>query len=249
MNFLPQLFSETGGLAYHSSAFRYRATLWQPFVSSVEAWLGDWRPSTRELIIFGSSAGWTLPKTFVSRFESVLCVEPDPLARWLFAKRFMSVRRLEFETRTDLLPWFRQGEWAPFLDRHSSAALLFSNFLGQLPLLIPPAMRTPALAAQTQTEFLSGLHGREWASYHDVLSARAPLRVGAPLRNDGQFELAELASCYFDSSRTDTVLDHETSWLEASKFSVWNLRPGIHHIVGFTSRAVHAGTPPNTVIR
>ena len=248
MTFLPQFFSETGGLAYHASALRYRGSLWRPFVGAVADWLSSWQPSAPELIIFGSSAGWTLPVEFVTRFARIVCVEPDPVARWLFAKRFMGAR-LEFETRTTLLPWFGSGEWGRFLTAHADAAVLFSNFLGQLPLLIPPLMRTPALSAQAQSEFLGDLRGREWASYHDVLSARAPLRLGAPLSLDGEFELPQLAARFFDAGRAETVLDHETSWLGASQFAVWHLRPGVHHIVGFTSQGATADNPQGKVIQ
>jgi hypothetical protein len=149
----------SGGLAYHLSALRFRRSRWQPFIASVERWLKqDWNPPASELIVFGPSAGWTLPLSFLTGFTRVTAVEPDPLARHLLQRRFApSLRpttRLELVADPSLLPWFgaRTEAFGEFLAGRPGAAVLFSNVLGQIPLLQTASMQTASMqTASMQT--------------------------------------------------------------------------------------------------
>lgn len=247
----------SGGLAYHFAALRFRHRLWQPFISQVESWLcNDWNPKEKELIVFGPSAGWTLPIRFLERFERVVFVEPDPLARWLLRLRFCRIRRrFEMLAEHRHLPWFsRRGDFARFLQSRPNAAILFANLLGQISLLTPETESAESLMA-SEREFLAGLHGRSWASYHDVISARAPILPSAPKHLD-QNNIEALAEASFTSGTN--VIDHGTWWLtknqmksaptnraleSAIELTSWQIRPGRTHVIGFVCH------PPSQIAR
>jgi hypothetical protein len=247
VNTLPFLLGQTGGLTYHAQAFRYRKTLWRSFIQQVEGWLCEkWLPllransSIRKLILFGPSAGWTLCPRFVESFETVICVEPDLVARSIFARRFRGIKNLRFVDRADLLPWLspNEGEFEKFLNAHPDAAILFSNVLGQIPLLRPSlANHRPgawADSARARRIFARALEGRHWASYHDVLSSETPYppslhNLVLPASND----LTAFAESLFDRCSA-TVIDHDTNWLGSEDFGHWEIRPGVHHVIGFT---------------
>jgi hypothetical protein len=184
MSAFTYLTGPTGGLTYHALALMYRRSLWRPFLERVEHWLEhDWQPNSPHLVVFGSSAGWTMPRNFIRSFDSVTCVEPDPLARWLFRRRFMADGKKKFSAiaRSDLLPWTSQAPTAfeEFVNSLTNHAFLFSNILGQVALLSNETKNlknpdpVPTLALAARARFISALQGREWASYHDLFSSRA----------------------------------------------------------------------------
>lgn len=259
MSAFTYLTGPTGGLTYHTLALMYRRSLWRPFLDRVEHWLEhDWKPNSPHLVVFGSSAGWTLPRDFIRGFESVTCVEPDPMGRWLFRRRFMTERKKRFSAvaRFDLLPWTSHAPttFGEFVNSRPNHAFLFSNILGQVALLPDEATHhrksNPARApiAETHTRFISALQGREWASYHDVFSSRATphlnvdgmdLPAAATPAGDNNAPsddtlAADLASRFFPTSAE--VTDHETLWLSRgrpTRLAVWNLRPDQNHVIGF----------------
>jgi hypothetical protein len=240
----------TGGISYHFSALRYRHTLWATFTSVVAGWLAEWKPQSKALIVFGPSAGWTIPSEFLSGFEKILAVEPDPVARALFKRRFagsLTKKRtaLSFNGDAGLLPWLAQeadGEnrLASFLETHADAAVLFSNVLGQLPLLPGAARHRDGLKAREK--FRAALAGREWASYHDLLSSKAPLLSTSPTSVKAGSSIAEIAAKFYlpvELSKQQDVIDHDTLWLSDGKkleTGLWKIRPGQTHVIGFTKR-------------
>ena len=229
------LFSSTGGLVYHLIAWRRAGTTWAPFRARVRVWLSDWREgleqetprdrvdgsASRDLIVFGPSAGWTLPLDLLVRFSRVLFVEPDPVARFLLRRRLPKDVRAEFISRADLLPWTarRPGVFSEFIAKHPGAAILFSNVLGQIPLIA----KRPG--TRMNSEFLSALEARAWASYHDLFSGSA----------DG----AELTASRDPAEvfKSGDVVDHETAWLsdKSSQLALWPLTENNLHIIEFVS--------------
>jgi hypothetical protein len=160
-----------------------------------------------------------LPLDLFADFKRVIFVEPDPVARFLLRRRLPSGVRAEFISRADLLPWTstRPGIFAEFLARYPGAAVLFSNVLGQVPLI---AKRS---GSETNAEFLAALESRDWASYHDLFSGSA---IGADM----------IASR--DPSKVfkrGDVVDHETSWLtnDLSQLALWPLTEKTLHVIEF----------------
>jgi hypothetical protein len=232
------LFTPSGGLVYHLRAFRHRAGLWAPFRQAIEAWLGAELSGPGELILVGPSAGHCLPEAVLLRFERVLALEPDPVARWLL-RRKLTHGALELESR-DLLvePLLRGEQGLPeLLVQRPSASVLFCNLLGQLELV---------LSEQQQLEFqrafrervLPALAGRRWASFHDRWSLDRSAREPKPVMRSfpGQPSADALAAAWFgETDQPLTVLDHATSELFPSewprRYFSWQITPGALHVV------------------
>jgi hypothetical protein len=240
MNNFDFIAGPTGGLAYHFNALRFRRHLWSPLLRDVRQWLEhDWNPKERELLIFGPSAGWTIPPSFLEKFEKVICVEPDPVARAILRLRFRKTR-FEMISNPNILPWFSKADcFRNVLNQHKNASVLFANLLGQLPLLWSVANVSRDRAVAARHDFLSELRGRTWASYHDIISARAQINSTAPrmieLINTSTNETTQKIALQFFSENTN-VVDHETLWLSENYktlFSTWEIRPGRNHVIGF----------------
>ena len=239
--------SPSGGAIYHIIARRRSNTTWRGFRAVVRDWLKSWmtpanapspRDATKELIIIGPSAGWTLPLEDFKHLSKITVVEPDPIARVLLRRRFKAAgienSVLEFNARADLLPWFSSDPsvFTDFLKARPNAAILFSNVLGQIPLHLTSAQRSRTL--QARSEFLAALKDRKWASYHDLFSGSSfesePLKMSFALASH---EIS--AESIF--TRGD-VVDHETSWLSegrATELALWPITEKSTHLIGFVS--------------
>ena len=214
------LLAPSGGLVYHLRALRHRHGLWAPFHRVVAGWLAGWQPARRELVIVGPSAGYALPAGFLMGFERVTALEPDPLARWLLARR-PDAGRLSF-SRLDCLA--TPDGLAHLAAAHPHAAILFSNVLGQV---AAPADGWRRLIARH-------LAGHAWASYHDVISTTARPKTDdghAPAGDDLSLE-ATLAR--FWPGGTIELTDHETFRLggeQAHHYAVWQIARRRWHLV------------------
>lgn len=247
------VFSPSGGIFYHWSAFRYRK-LWQPFCRQVARWLDEWAPPARELVIFGPSVGYTLSDDFLLRFNRVIAVEPDPFARWLFRRRFRHQRtRLELISDECLL--WKPRAWRQKLP--NDAAFLFSNILGQVNLIRPPDLDVD----RWQSDVIEALDLVEsWASYHDVVSIKLQserqrphdsLMTLPPSLTSDEGLHATLEFYFSDAIRLSekpksrlhesnrVAIDHDTHWLHSASHGQsielfpWQIRPHQTQICGF----------------
>ncbi len=249
MTLLRRIVPPSGGLLYHYLALRFSGTLWRPFLQNVADWLDNWNPTSKELIIFGSSAGYSLPPSFLRRFERVICVEPDPWARLLLRRRFKNAP-LEFVSdRGFLTPVSsdHKGSHAKlaldklkeFISKFPNAAILFSNVLGQLPLEFPHL--SDEIFASHLVAVRATLRGRVWASYHDLLSTWATPKSMAPMTlPPGALDLDQFARQHLHPpALQDTRLeltDHQTHALSAGepvRCAWWQLAPGRFHLIGY----------------
>ncbi len=217
--FPPALYSRSGGLRYRLRATLYRRTRWHAFRQAVADWLAAWRPPCPRLVLVGPSAGHTLPLQDLSRFDQVVALEPDPLARRWLARRAAPLA-LRFEG-LDVLGGARP--LCALHDRFPDAAVLFCNLLGQLP--APHGGGWHDVLAEV-------LPDRHWASYHDVVStARRPLRQ-APLHlSDGTLE--EVLAHFWRGGELPLV-DHQAFRLDggsAADYAVWPLCRGRYHLI------------------
>ncbi len=150
----------TGGPVWHLRALSRRRRLWKPFRDEIESWLSDWSIRSRELLLVGPSAGWCLPEQYLRNFSVIHAIDPDPLAALLF--RFV-------HPRAHLGEWIRGDffvEGDNFLHRHASSAVLFCNMLGQRRYV----NRDVALVEEEMRMVKMQLRGRNWASFHDLVS-------------------------------------------------------------------------------
>jgi hypothetical protein len=232
----------SGGLTYHLKALRHQNGRWKPFRARVRDFLmNTWAPTEKELIVFGPSAGWTLPVDWLARFERVVFVEPDPVARFLLKRKFP---RAGIESSVEYLPWFDEGSrnfkgrsrFADLVARNPNSAILFANVLGQIKLL---KTVDENVDRDCRREFSAALLGRNWASYHDVLSSKAPLKSPFPSSPPRERDLDSLARHYFETdNRRQELVDHETLWIDDGRtfeFAPWTLDSSSNHLIGFVS--------------
>lgn len=237
-----------GGLRYHWRAFRHSRSLWQPFRWALGEWLLGWQPPERTLVIVGPSAGYLMQPYLFERFDRVVCLEPDPLARFLFRRKLARApleRRptLEFIS-DDRLIQHPEG-LHELLESLGDVAVLFSNVLGQLRALLAVASSEAAELCRIKAEVRRVLAGRSWASFHDRVSGRLRPSFEQPLIADSRLSDAEvLSSLYVPDEPGLTgeseLLDHLTERLFPAErehvYFYWELEPGSFHLI----EAVHA---------
>ena len=213
------LFDPSGGLTYQLRALRYRRSLWAGFHAAVAGWLSDWQPDGSTLVIVGPNAGHALPPGFLERFEQVVALEPDPIARHLLARR-PDARRLRFD-KLDCLS--TPDGLALLAARFPDAAFLFSNVLGQV-----------AAPGGSWTALLSRhLQARHWASYHDVISTTRVPDHRAPLRSATAPSLETLLAHFWTRGEI-AVTDHETLHLGGRgpfSYALWPITPARWQVV------------------
>jgi hypothetical protein len=145
----------SGGFFYHLRALRYKKRLWSGHLDSTAKFLAEWNPQAKSILLIGPSGGYSIPRGWLERFDTVIAYEPDPIARFIFEWRH-GVKPRWIQRR---FPFHSPDPFRRVPD--SVGAILFCNILGQI--VIP---RPESFASHLQ----KGLEGREWASYHDALS-------------------------------------------------------------------------------
>lgn len=226
------LFDPSGGLVYHLRAARHRHSRWAAFHAAVAAWLGDWQPEARELVIIGPNAGYALPPGFLARFATVVALEPDPLARHLLARR-----RDAAVLRFDRLDCLSTPEGLAMLaGRFPTAAFLFSNVLGQVS---APTENWSALLRRH-------LAGRAWASYHDVIATTARPTHTDPVTVT-TMESLEATLARFWPGQAMTVTDHDTFRLGGRgpfAYVPWPITAKRWHLVEWVGAQAQVSTRP-----
>jgi hypothetical protein len=233
------LTNPAGGLRYHWRALRHRRGCWQPFVVALGDWLAGWRPATDRVVLVGPSAGWCLPEAVLARFESLTGIEPDPLARRLFARRFPNLAsHLRWHAADYLVPVdgeLRAERLHALVRDFPSHAFLFCNVLGQLPYLHRAAVEQPSFAVWKHT-LAAVFAERPFASFHDRLSGACvarPEALGATL--PVPLGSADLAERYLvTGAGAVEVEDHATGDLFPGRprtLLAWEITPGWTHLV------------------
>ncbi|MES2856276.1 MAG: hypothetical protein V4692_10460, partial [Bdellovibrionota bacterium] len=213
------------------------------FRERVRAWLFEWNPPEKRLLLFGPSGGYSLPVEFLQRFERIDIIEPDPFARLIFKRRFPALaKKLHFAREFTTLPWWHSDSEIPerafteFLERgeaeYGPAAVLFSNFLGQLPLL-----RLNYEDTASRNGFLTALSKKSWASFHDLFSGRT-IDMNRHPDSIVMSEDTEVMARRFFRNEAE-VVDHGTTWLgrgRAIPVCHWLLTPRNSHVIAFISQ-------------
>jgi hypothetical protein len=241
--------NEAGGLRYHLRGFRYAENLWQPFRLGLAEWLYAWQPPEKKLVVVGASAGWCVQPFFYERFTDVLCLEPDPLAHFLFRRR---LARAPLETRPHLR-FERQDHvlsdptaLVRLLDAEGETAVLFTNILGQLRVLLGVNEAGDARFSAVRAAIQRATAGRSWASFHDRVSGQLEPELPAPVRVPARLTDGELVRRFFPALelgalRADgagELLDHLTAGFFPAEaphaYFSWPLMPGVFHVIEAT---------------
>jgi hypothetical protein len=234
-------FNPAGGVNYHLRAHRYARRLWEPFRWSLGEWLLGWHPPELTLVLVGPSAGYNLQPFLFERFEHVVVLEPDPVARWLFRRRLARAPldprpRLEFVSEDHLVQ--HPERLLPLLERVGDPALLFSNVLGQvMTLLEVDELETRGLAIRRAVR--AAIAGRSYASFHDRLSGPLAPEVQGVVRSARRWSDAEaLEHAYAAPAGEAPVIeltDHQTEGFfpedQPHAYLRWELEPGAHHLI------------------
>jgi hypothetical protein len=237
------LLTPTGGLIYHLRAMRHQRRQWAEFRENLYKWLETWRPTESSLLLIGPSGGYCLDRRFVSRFTKVAAVDPDRLSRWILPWRFR--RSVAWSSRDYFSP--RASEFdiegvRSLLADYPDHAILFCNFLGQIPFLDTDAALGDSFA-RWKRDLNEVLADRSWASFHDRLSGPLAPALSQP---EGDFPLPLTDSELLDKlyhrrtgspgnpERPVELLDHLTGDLFPGlprRYLSWRLTPNYWHLI------------------
>ncbi|MBA4397744.1 MAG: hypothetical protein C0394_10255 [Syntrophus sp. (in: bacteria)] len=201
---LPSLFNPAGGLRYHLRALRYSKDIWQPFRRDIGDYLLSWPVASKTLLIVGPSGGYCLPPYIFNRFDQLVCLEPDPLARYIFRRRLLQAPlehrpRLEFITEDCLLKNPRQ--LVRLVEGMEDTTLLFSNVLGQLRFLLQIEAESDLRLMHIRDAVAEATQHRAFASFHDRVSGMVRPTFTMPFLSDSRLSDEALLSHLFAGSR------------------------------------------------
>ena len=233
-------FNRAGGVNYHLRARHYAKTLWEPFRWALGEWLLAWQPPEENLVLVGPSAGYNLQPFLFERFERVIVLEPDPIARWLFSRRLARApleRRPRIERVADDHLVYHPERLLPLLERCEPCAILFGNVIGQLSALLDRETPDEQILA-VRRAVQAGLAGRSWASFHDRVSGPLPPNVEGMVRAPRRWSDDEVLAHAYDTSQGPTVVelvDHYTEDFFPNDlphaYFRWELGPGVYHLI------------------
>jgi hypothetical protein len=241
---LRALMNPAGGIRYHLRALRFRGDQWQAFRWAIGEWLLDWQPKEPTLLLVGPSAGYCLQPFLFERFELVVCLEPDPVARYLFKRKLTKapldhMPKLEFIAQDHLV---RNPERLPkLLEQLPATCVLFSNVLGQLRGLLNVDDDDGPEFARIKHAMAEAIRGRSWASFHDRVSGYARPTCEHAVTSNSRLSDAEILELLYSETprnrrnRNLKLIDHLTAGLlpanlPHSYFS-WELEPGRFHLI------------------
>jgi hypothetical protein len=233
-------FNRAGGVNYHLRARHYAKTLWEPFRWALGEWLLAWQPPEKTLVLVGPSAGYNLQPFLFERFERVVVLEPDPIARWLFRRR---LARAPLEPRPRIEPVaidhlvHHPERLLPLLERLEPCALLFSNVLGQLSALLEGETPDEGIQA-VRRAVQAALVGRSWASFHDRVSGPLPPAIDGMVRAPRRWSDDEVLAHAYDTEGGPALvelIDHHTEGFFPESlphaYFGWQLGPGVYHLI------------------
>jgi hypothetical protein len=238
------LFNPAGGVRYHLRALQYSKSLWQPFRWAIGEFLLRFQPNATTLLVVGPSAGYCLQPFLFERFERLVCLEPEPIARYFFSRRIKQATlertpKIEFITEDHLV---KHPERLPKLAAGlGDCAVLFSNVLGQLRglLEIDELEHPKLLHVRNAIREVTANHA--FVSFHDRVSGRIRPSFVPPFRSSHRLSDDEVATELYkhtligDQAEAVTLLDHFTSELFNAElpheYFTWQLEPGSYHLI------------------
>ena len=226
-----------GGLRYHMRAWRH-AREWQAYRQGLREWLSSWHPGCSTLALVGPSAGHCLPFDALSAFERLVVFEIDPLARLILKRR---IHRALPRAR---VTWIGDDRWIgpvridgriPDGLIEPGSALLFCNFIGQVPIMLEPGEYQEFQRQWTKSLFPQ-LEHTPWASFHDRVSGEtAPYEKLE--RHQRRLDNSEITALYEADPSRDLIelndhCSHELLPLGyAYRYLHWPLTHSKHHLI------------------
>jgi len=248
---LGALMNPAGGWRYHLRALRFKNREWQPFRWNIGEWLLGWQPPESTLVVVGPSAGHCLQPFLFERFERVICLEPDPLARLLFKRQLRRAPlehqpKLEFIEEDHLVA--HPERLVTLLENTPNSALLFTNVLGQLRVLLGIEDERVPSFQNIKRALQECIQGRSWASFHDRVSGNLVPAEGNPITSEIRLTNDEILEELYDakarqvSVRQCELVDHLTEELLPRNlqhtYFTWEIEPGRFHVIEAVAQVV-----------
>lgn len=228
--------NKSGGFGYHYLAWR-QGRRWQNYRALLEQFLQISAPAKGQLLLIGASGGYTLPNSWLKGFEKIEVVDPDPLARHFFLRTHSNLKP-NWSMENYLVDSARQWQGTGLhrlLADYPDHLVLFSNLIGQLPLLIqqPDLSDTPQWESWQQ-DWHRALSDRPWVSIHDLFSSSIePNRPLPPV--DHSCSKQELIAQLYSGNKKVSLVDHLTYGLlptpDSAERFVWPLHSSQIHLV------------------
>jgi hypothetical protein len=226
-----------GGLRYHLRAWKHGRE-WKAYRKGLQDWLSSWQPGRSTLALVGPSAGHCLPFEALTGFERLVVFEIDPIARFMLKRRIRrSLPKVSVKWITDDM-WIgpvRTDGRIPEGLIEPNAAILFCNFIGQVPVMLDPG-EYPDFQRQWTDSLFPQLEHTPWASFHDRVSGEtAPYEKLE--RHQRRLDNAEVTALYeADPSRELIELnDHCSQELLPLGYDYrylhWPLTDTKHHLI------------------
>lgn len=230
-----------GGLRYHLLAYRFGRRVWQGFRWGLGEWLLGWQPPEKTLVLVGPSGGYCLQPFVLERFERVVCLEPDPVARAVFRYRLSRApleKRPELRFISDDRLVHHPERLGALLEELGDAAILFSNVIGQLKVLLGVTdAKAPELLRAKQA-VKQAIGGRSFASFHDRVSGKLRVDLDPPAFVERRLTDEEILTELYGvegSLESATLVDHLTEGIFPDDlphaYFVWELAPGTFHLI------------------
>jgi len=206
-------------MRYHARAL-LGARAWAPFRAAMAGWLAEFEPGVKRALLVGPSAGYSFPDAFLQRFDSLVVLEPDPIAGFLIAPLL--------DGRAGL---------AELLSADPGLCLIFGNLLGQTRFLLSEA-DFERFKSAFRERIVPRLAGRAWLSFHDRLSGPLAPRFLAPYRAAARLDDAALLREVYPSDPRGAqveLFDHHSdgffpSTLPHAYFD-WQIDRTRHHLI------------------
>jgi len=244
-----------GGLRYHLRALRYSKSHWESYRWELGDWLLKWEPRETTLVLVGPSAGYCLQPFLFERFERIICLEPDPLARYLFKRK---LRKAPLE-RQPILEFIAEDhlvhcpeKFPKLLESTKDACILFSNVIGQLRILLSVENNDAPRFVRVREAVREGIQGHSFASFHDRVSGYLrPSFDRAEVATSRLSDAEVLGLLYGESKpsrgrRSHELIDHLTDGFFppelAHTYFNWEIEPGRVHLIEAVAFARTSGS-------
>jgi hypothetical protein len=240
------LLNPAGGLRYHLRGHRYAESLWSPFRFALAEWLYAWEPPEKKLVVVGPSGGYCVHPFLYERFDQVLCLEPDPLAKFVFLRRLARAPldhrpKVRFDARDRLLA--EPELLVKLLEAEGDTAVLFTNVLGQLRVLLDATEENDPRLVRIREAVRRATSSRSFASFHDRVSGSLePLlegRVDSPERLSDAEVVQHFYSHHEGKDPERVLVNHLTRGFfpedRPHAYFSWPLLPGVFHLIEATS--------------
>lgn len=228
----------TGGLFYHYLGLKYSKRLWKQTRELLSQELSHWLMNKKKLIIIGPSAGYLFNSETFSQLTELTLIDTDPLALYLFKLKHKCPQKTQSFTQDGI--GIQNGKvnfhsLNIILKNHPDQPILFSNVLGQLPLVAPSTFSHSKQIDEFKLQLQEIVQNRPFFSFHDRLTIKQTVKAKKScVKSATQLSNNEVIESLVDLSQSLELLDHSTYRLfdhcKSYSYWLWSRTPSEIHI-------------------